>query len=201
MKIIRPSYEDEMVLAFLKAEVVTPDIQGIIERLLTGLGYTRALIDDADLGNAHENWARTECLSHSRGYRLNSFLFEGFPSGVSWHKVILSLEELGLVKYIDQEVWKKASCGTRLVSDGVRNLEGEGFPDNIRTQIKAIEAAVKRGHRFPELIVVGESEESELILLEGHKRATAYVRAAAFLPEGIEVIAGFSKDLERWTWY
>ena len=32
-------------------------------------------------------------------------------------------------------------------------------------------------------------------------RLTAYVRAAACLPDGVEAIAGFAPDMDAWCWY
>ena len=201
MRIIRPSNEDEMVLVFLKAEIAVPPYQGSIERALNAQGYTRAIIDNADFKNTGENLARTQCLSCSRGFRRNDWLFKGFPDNVIWQRISLSIEELGRVKYINQDGFVKASGHTRLVSDGARNLDGNTFPEDTISKIKGIEGELRQGHRFPELIVVGISETSSLILVEGHKRATAYMRAAECFPEGVEIIAGLSEGADSWLWH
>jgi len=185
-----------MVLAFLKAEIDSLDHRGNIEGALRARGYSRAIVDNADLGNSGENLARAQALSYSR-----AGLFVGFPDNVIWQRISLSIEELGRVKYICQDVFVKASGGTRLVSDGARNFEAGAFDEETSSRILGIEVAVKRGRRLPELIVVGESEDSGLILLEGHKRATAYVRTAGCFPKGVEAIAGFSRDLNDWKWH
>jgi hypothetical protein len=51
------------------------------------------------------------------------------------------------------------------------------------------------------LILVGERAESALVLVEGHCRATAYVRAATHLPVEVDAIVGFSPDMGAWKWY
>jgi hypothetical protein len=56
---------------------------------------------------------------------------------------------------------------------------------------------VRNGASFPELILVSEPDSDELVLLEGHKRATAYVRALD--PEvELEVIVGSSPQIAGW---
>jgi hypothetical protein len=149
MRIIRPSSKNEMVLAFLQAEIDVPPYRGSIESVLSARGYTRAIIDKADLGNSGENQVRAECLFCSRFH-----LFEGFPDNVIWQRISLSIEELGRAKYIKQAGFLTASGDTRLVSDGARNLERGGFDEDTKSRIQGIEARVKRGHRLPELIVV-----------------------------------------------
>jgi hypothetical protein len=158
------------------------------------------MIDNADLKNSSENRCRVICLSY-RGFKLNDSLFKGFPDKVNWCKASLSVGELGRVKYLKQTAWITRSAGTRLVLDGALNLDKIAVAGDAKPQIEAIEEKVKSGCVFPELILVGKNEGSDLILLEGHKRATAYVRAGDCLTKEIEVIAGFSEDLNNWYWY
>lgn len=188
-----------MVLAFSKAEIDTPNWKKYAMPILSDMGYTRTLIDDADLGNESENRARVYCLSCMRGFKKNQLLFESFPAKVRWNKVYLSIDELGGVKYINQQdPWVKLSGDTRLVSGGANN-RNPVYP--INSDINSIEEKVRAGFEFPELVLVSEREQSDFILLEGHKRATAYVRAGDYLTKGINVIAGFSEELNNWKWY
>ncbi|MCI0731627.1 MAG: hypothetical protein L0332_33545 [Chloroflexi bacterium] len=60
---------------------------------------------------------------------------------------------------------------------------------------------VEQGTTFPELILVGRQPGSELVVLEGHVRLTAYALALACLPEELEVIVGYSPDIIRWGLY
>jgi hypothetical protein len=41
--------------------------------------------------------------------------------------------------------------------------------------------------------------ESEFIVLEGHVRLTAYFLALEHIPEELEVIVGFSPDMDDWV--
>ena len=201
MRIVGPSSEDEMVLAFLKAEIDSAEYPGSIERALSLQGHTRAIIDNAELGNPSENQARVKCLSGFRGFKQNCWLFKGFPDEVTWQRVSLTPREVGRVKYINQPVWITGSAGTRLVADGAMNLDSGSLPDSLRSKIRTIEASVRAGYMSPELILAGLGDESPLVLVEGHSRATAYVLASSDLPNGVEVIIGLSPDMGNWYWY
>jgi hypothetical protein len=198
MHIIRESNENEMVLAFLKAETDTPAWNKYVMPILSELRVTRTLIDNADLQNESENQARVHCLAY-RGFKKNLYLFERFPDDIRWNRIFLSINELSGAKYINQQdPWVRFSSNTRLVSNGAGNSDPSY---QVNAQISIIEKRVRDGVVFPDLILVGESEQSDLILLEGNKRATAYVRAKDYLKEGKEVIAGFSEKLSSWKWY
>ncbi len=201
MRIVGPSSEDKMVLAFLKAEIDSAEYPGSIERALSVQGLTRAIVDNADLRDPSENQARVKCLSGYRGFKQNCWLFKGFPDEVTWQRVSLTPGEVGRVKYINQPVWITGSAGTRLVADGAMNLDSGSLPDSLRFKIRTIEANVRTGCKPPELILAGRGDDSPLVLVEGHSRATAYVLASEYLPDGIEVIVGLSPDMGSWDWY
>ncbi len=95
--------------------------------------------------------------------------------------------------------------GTRLIADGAKNV-GKRWPPEAADKdpspsILVIAAKLEKGGSFPELIFVGEPEAppDQLVLVEGHSRATAYVYAGA-APE-IEALVGFSSGIVKWRWY
>jgi hypothetical protein len=201
MRIVGPSSEDEMVLAFLRAEIDSAEYPGSIEGALSMQGYTRAIIDNADLSDSRENSARVVCLSRHRGFKQNRKLFRGFPDEVTWQRMSLTPREVGRAKYINQSVWVMGSAGTRLVADGAMNLDSGSFPESHRSKIRSIEANVRTGPMPPELILAGRGDDSPMVLVEGHSRATAYVLASTDLPDGVEVIIGLSPNIGNWYWY
>jgi len=54
---------------------------------------------------------------------------------------------------------------------------------------------------FPTLILIGKNRESPLVVLEGHMRLTAMFLAPEWLPAELEVMVGFSEQIERWGCY
>ncbi len=101
MRTIELSSENEMVLTFLRGEADSPSWQGSnIQRCLAELGRTKDLIENAMLDDPGQNQDRIECLGRCRGYA--HYLFQGFPNKVHWQRVILSIDELGRAKYLNQ---------------------------------------------------------------------------------------------------
>ncbi|HXM60853.1 MAG TPA: hypothetical protein VN950_08325 [Terriglobales bacterium] len=70
--------------------------------------------------------------------------------------------------------------------------------DGTNGLVLAIAADLKAGKKFPELIAAA-GENGDVILIEGHSRATAY--ALAGLPELVECILGTSPTMRNWAAY
>ncbi len=200
MRFVKKSSEEEMVLAFLKAEIDSPRFKKHIEDALSRMGYTRALIDNANLNDSVENHFRANCLVF-RGFKNNQMLFQGFPSNIIWERMSLSKKELGSLKYANYPTWINLSKGTRLVAAGAKNIDIIQVAENTNANVKAVQKLVETGVVFPELILVSKNKKDDLILVEGHTRATAYELAKDYLQDEIEVIVGYSEGLGSWIWY
>jgi hypothetical protein len=190
-----------MILAFLQAEIDSPTQRGNI--VAGGLAHLRVdrnqLIDHADLKNPQQNHTRCWILGYARGYRLNQYLFAGFPDDTAWRLVTASPPEVKYFKYVKQpQGWAGVSGSSRLVIDGVKNLDQR---QNLEyaTNVKGIAARVRRGDRFPPLIAVQCTGTADVVLMEGHTRATAY--ALSGLPDKIDVIVGMSAHMDAWYFY
>jgi hypothetical protein len=191
-----PATEDEMVLAFLRAEIDSSRYDEFIATALVRLGFTRRLIDEPDLTDGPENAGRKRLLAF-RGYESREALFTGFPSDVRWRRVAFEAADFETLRYANYKTWVELSEGTRLVSVGVRSFLQ--CPDDPGTyQINGIAAALRNCHRFPPLIAI-EGADLSLILVEGHSRATAYMlenRTAE-----VEALVGSSPAMHRWAFY
>jgi hypothetical protein len=200
---IRQATVDEMVLAFLQAEVDSPTERGqFFANGLTDLrADRRTLIDQGNLNDLHENALRAALLS-IRGYRHDKALFTNFPADTTWRLVTVTPAEVMKFKYANdavakQPVWARLAP-TRLVADGVKNLDqvqNAVIKDNVTGTV----ARVHRGRKLPALIAVQHSGVGGVVLMEGHTRATAY--ALAGLPEEIEVIIGTSARMNKWLFF
>ena len=51
----------------------------------------------------------------------------------------------------------------------------------------------------PELIAVTDPERSQLVLLEGHVRPTAYATYREYLPRELEAFLGVSSHIANWS--
>jgi|SRR5262245_30030882 len=193
-----PISNDAMVLAFLKAEVDSRLYGARVRGLCERRGRDRRLIDEPDLADVEANQLRRDVLGDFRGFGRDALLFANFPADVAWSRARLSVHELGETKYAGWPNWVKLTHGTRLVAEGAKNAVNPFYAsEELRKHVPAIEEAWRAGVRFPELIFVGRPDFEELVLLEGHKRATAYVRVLDPADE-LEVILGSSEEIDRW---
>jgi len=89
-----------------------------------------------------------------------------------------------------------------LVADGASKVGKLTLPNNpTLAVILNIVAGLEQGRLFPELIFVGTpgAGPEQLVLVEGHKSATAYVYADK--PAEIQALAGFSPGISNWYWF
>jgi hypothetical protein len=85
-----------------------------------------------------------------------------------------------------------------LVADGAANIGTVVAPDNVNEHVTKLADRVRRGEKFPELILV-QKVDGGLIVLEGHTRATAYVVAP--VREPIEALVGTSPRISKWAFH
>src|SRR5947209_5320869 len=86
--------ENEMVLAFLAAEIDSNRFGYLYVDNLGALNLGRDLIDKADLNSERENALRRLLLGSVRGYGKNEVLFTGFPRDAEWRKASINVREL-----------------------------------------------------------------------------------------------------------
>jgi hypothetical protein len=194
METIRKMSEEEFVLLFLQSEIDSPRWGQQLEDILVRHGANRKLIDRANLSNQAENTLRAEILGEFRGYRRNSKIFTDFPDDADWEKVYLTKEDLKKVKYVDYSYWNELSGGSRLVYDGAKNIKAglEPFGKSTENFFKAA-TALKSNQQFPPMILVAKNKTSELIVLEGHLRLTAYLMEPQIIPDRLIAVVGYSE--------
>jgi hypothetical protein len=194
-----PATEHEMILAFLKAEVDASRYRDTVQRCLEIVGFTRQeLIDRPNLSDERQNQARLRILQTFRGYGRNQYLFTGFPRDAVWRRVALEPHEFNRLRYAREEHWLAFSDNTRKPSQVLVNLSSGKVPPEDSDRILSIQRALSQGKRFPELIAA-EGQNGDLILIEGHSRATAYV--ACLFNEPIAMFLVSSPTMHLWVFY
>jgi len=192
-----------MVLAFLRAEVDSSRFgapyQSCFAQLKQKLGLDRELLlGAADLRSVQHNSVRKNILRTARGYGDGQLLFRNFPSDVTWRRIALETTDLGKLKYGNWPPWPAFSGWTRWVVDGAANIHSVDLGNRTNDLILAIASDVKAGKKYAELIGAA-GEGGDVILIEGHVRATAY--ALAQLPDRMECIVGTSPAMRNWVAY
>jgi len=186
-----------MVLAFLSAEANSSRWGNAFANL------DRRLINEPDLTDAAQNTARADALAAHRGdVRTRTVFFRGLPLDTCWQRWALTTAELGDVLYANYVTWIKLSGGTRRIRDGAANVRQLQVFENhdINASIRATARAIDEGKLMPELIAVAQAAHGrDLVLLEGHTRATAYLIARK-PPAEVAVLVGWSASIDQWPW-
>jgi hypothetical protein len=202
MQLLGDSSEDEMIAAFLHAELSSERFGPQLHTLLRQDRVDQHVISTPDLTSATENAYRRVLLGRFRGYGHNRDLFDGFPSVLTWQRVALAPAEVLTIRYINYEYWVALSGGTRLPSDAAQAIQ-EGrcvFDVGLDGFLRTVQA-LRQGAQFPELICVRRDISAPLVVLEGHLRLTAYALAPEMIPSPTTSILGTAAEIVRWGCY
>jgi len=187
-----------MVLAFLRAEANSTRWGDAFANL------DRRLINEPDLADPAQNTARANALAVHRGdITTRTGFFRGLPLDTNWQRWALSPVELGDVLYANYVTWIKLSGGTRRIRDGAANVQRlQVYEDHdINAGIRATARAIDEGKPMADLIAVSQAaDDHDLVLLEGHTRATAYLIARR-PPTEVTVLIGWSRTMDTWPWF
>jgi hypothetical protein len=174
MRFADPIAEAEMVAHFLHTELGSERFGAAIRRLLERKQLHPKLLEQPDLSNASENRLRAELLGEWRGYGRDGDVFKDLPDDVQWWRAFLNVADLERVKYLNDAYWIEFSGGSRLVRDAATRILAGAMPD-LAAGYQSLAQALEAGIRFPDLILLYNPKEDELVVLEGHVRVTAYV--------------------------
>lgn len=187
-----------MVAAFLKAEISSFRFGKDVLGLLASDKKDRITIEQPDLNNQSENEYRKSVLARYRGYGQDLYLFSGFPKSVTWFRAIFDQADFNKLKYIDYDYWNELSDKTSLVVNGANNVrKGVEIFGESNKNFWEVHTAYTKGYKFPPLIITASDIKADLVLLEGHLRATAYLLDPDNLPQELEVIIGLSPDFKN----
>ena len=186
--------ENEVVLAFLQAEIDSPKWGTNYSRVLDANKLDRvSLIDAADLKDARACSTRKVLLGAVRGYGRDVALFKNFPSDTTWRRAEVEPSDFQRLKCIsNDDRWNKLTGGTRLIQEAARKLDT--YPELAARVRAAIERIEQQGLPVAELIMV-ENNSGDLILVEGHTRATAY---ALLSDRAFPAFVGTSPLMGQW---
>ena len=191
-----------MVALFLRTELGSVRHQARVRELLDREGLPERVLTAADLTSPGENAQRRDLLSAYRGYAARVGLFAGFPREVRWDWVALQPDEVLRVKYINYDYWTELSGGSRLAADVPPRVRAGVAPFGVSSEWAiGFGDALAAGARLPPLILVTTGSASDLVVLEGHARLTAYAMRPEALPAELEVLLGSSPGMPVWSLY
>jgi hypothetical protein len=186
MRTLHEITENEMILAFIQAEAEAWPAR-----------YQGSGLQAEDYGaganprDEAQNQRRRSALAQARGYGQDQLLFRGLPNDVTWYRARITVAELGSFRHLNYPTFVELTGGSRLVRDGSKNVGSVQVGEELDERILDLSKAVSKGERHPSLIAVASDPGATPVILEGNKRASAYVRDAPS-DEEIEIILGVS---------
>lgn len=202
MKITTKINENEMVLKFLGAELSSNRFGAELRKAAYRLGYDLLIIERPNLKDVVQNEQRKKLLSEHRGFGVDEGIFEGLPQDIEWFIAELSPEEVLDVRYINYSYWNELSDGARSPGLAAKNIlkDNEVYGESNEGFLNAAQH-LKGGGKFAEMILVGQDQNSPLVVLEGHLRLTAYALEPNHIPNPLKVFVGFSEGINNWPLY
>jgi hypothetical protein len=202
---LRAATDKEVVLAWLQAELFdssrfAANYFGPWETPLER-AFVRRLIDSPDLADDAENYIRKTKLAIVRGFGWSGILFQGLTDDITWRRVRFTTDEIGQMLYANNvPSWRYLAPSLRVAEGAhrVANIQ----PQNAYTYIVAIAQKIHDSDlapAFPEIICL-QRPDGEVSVMEGHGRATAFVKEAAKFPDGIDVYLGSGPSVAHWRY-
>jgi hypothetical protein len=199
MRIVRAASEAEVLAAFLRAELDSPRWGTRLLELLAEDDVDESVLRTPDLADAGECAYRARLLDRHRAWLRREGLFEDFPERVEWSRVALAPDEVLAIRYINWDWWLQASDGTRRPVDAAARIRRGEIAGVTPEEHEPIAAGLQATEPPPELIVVAPPDRSQLVVVEGHVRLTAYALYPQYLPAELEIFLGTAEDMSRWT--
>ncbi len=199
MRILGRVEEDEVVAAYLRAELESERFAAPIRAALERDGVSPEVVERPDVGDARRNAYRRELLGEVRGWGRNERMFENWPDDFAWFRAALTRDEVASVLYIDWDWWLTVTGGSRRPADAAATLRRDA-PEEVAWH-EPIARRLAEGPPLPELIVIRAGAGERLVVVEGHVRLTAFALFPEALPDELEVFLGESPSLAPWTSY
>jgi hypothetical protein len=196
--------EDQVILAWLQAEIESPDFQAFVignppnpANLSLAFKAARA----PDLRDQTQNDLRRQIITASFGFGQGTGTFEGLGSDIKWRRIRYTPDEVAEMFYARRAgAWQLLSPVTRKVAEGATNVGHVFTGDQTNMVVLSLASGLCHSDKkVPEIIAL-RRPDGNLVILEGHARATAIVLEAHRFPDGVTVYVGAGPSVANWPY-
>jgi hypothetical protein len=200
VRVLRGASEDEIIAAFLTAEIDSGRFRNHVASALEALAAPESIVRTPRLNDPGEAGLRARALAY-RGWP-SRYLFEGFPQTVAWTRVALTRAELAQTQYPALDEWRRRSP-SRLPEAAVAGLRSGALTEpDMRQACRLLAERYRLGSQVPPIIVVSTDRDGRRVVLEGCVRLTAlFWESARGEPAEIEAFMGVSDQMDQWRYY
>ena len=198
--------DDNVVLAWLQAEIESPPFQAYLIRdppKPSHLARALALARNADLDSAKNNAERRRIIAAAHGFGRGALIFAGLEDDIAWRRARASIADVAAMLYSNRNAtWTTLAPATRTVAEGASNAAKLFTGDDMNLHILSLARIICHADPAPELspLLCLRMPDGGISLLEGHTRATAIVLEGHKLPQGVEAFIGESPSIKSWAY-
>jgi hypothetical protein len=195
--------EDHVILAWLQAEIESPDFQQWIVGDPPNPAYLSQALKAArspSLRDAEQNELRRRIITRTHGFGQGTGSFQGLDNDIRWRRFHLTTDEVAEMLYARQTgAWMILAPVTRKVAEGATNTGHVFTGDPTNMVVLSLASGICHAEKkVPEIIAL-RAPDGGLVILEGHARATAIVLEAHRFPKGVQVYVGESPSVAHWA--
>ncbi|TMC39205.1 MAG: hypothetical protein E6J28_03945 [Chloroflexi bacterium] len=196
--------EDQVILAWLQAEIESPDFQAYIvgnPPQPANLSLALKAARSPDLRDQAQNDLRRQIITSIYGFGQGKGSFEGLANEIAWRRVKLTTDEVAEMLYARHEgAWQLLSPVTRKVAEGATNIGHVFTGDGTNMVVLSLASGICHSDKkVPEVIAL-KRPDGRLVILEGHARATAIVLEAHRFPHGVQAYVGDGPSVAGWAY-
>src|SRR5947207_7971889 len=180
--------EDQVILAWLQAEIESPDFQAYLVGNPPNPANLSAALKAArspDLRDEDQNGLRRQIITNVYGFGQGAGSFQGLANDIVWRRIRLSTDEVGELLYARTGgAWPILAPATRKVAEGATNVGHVYTGDQTNMVVLSLASGLCHSEKkVPEIIAL-RRPDGQPVRLEGHGRAAAITIIAHPLPQG-----------------
>jgi hypothetical protein len=198
--------DDQVILAWLQAEIESPPFQSYLigdppkpSHLARGLALAR----NPDLDSAEHNAERRRIIASAHGFGRGALIFAGLEDDIAWRRARASIDEVAAMLYSNRNAtWTTLAPATRTVAEGASNAARVFSGDYTNMHILSLARIICHAEPAPDLseLICLRLPDGTISLVEGHARATAIVLEGHKLPLGVDAFIGDSPSIKGWAY-
>jgi hypothetical protein len=197
--------ENQVILAWLQAEIESVSFQ----QYLAGeppnpvfLAQALRAARSPNLRDADQNELRRKIVVKTHGFGLGIKSFEGLANDIQWRRARVTSHEVGEMLYASgHPAWTTLAPVTRKVAEGASNVGHVFSGDQTNMLVLALALRIADSNPPPALpeIICLRRPDSQLVIMEGHTRATAIMLEAHRMLQ-VTVYVGASPSVANWVY-
>jgi hypothetical protein len=206
MEDLGPASDDQVILAWLQAEIESPGFQTYVvgdPPQPANLSRAMTLARKPDRDNAEQNAQRREIIAAAHGFGRGAMIFAGLADDIKWRRVRVMVSEVAAMLYSNRSAgWATLAPATRTVAEGAANAARVFSGDDTNMHILALARTICHAEPAPVLseLICLRLPDGGISVIEGHARATAIVLEGHRLTDGVEAYVGDSPSVATWAY-